>query len=512
MRIAIVFFLGLVIGAATLGAVWANSANTPNDPDGAVDVRIVLERLDDGRVEAGLQQREVGGAWGATLKPERRFLPPGAQAGTPLHSSVIVVDTDSRYETVAKNYADYLYQSGQETAIRFHERLGLDEGLPKMLCVNDLNDPGFGRYCDGIEAAYNGPVERIEVTDYEAFRSELETRLIEDSEIGALFATSVPTANVVDETREATGSRVRWSYWIELIDPHLPSPDQLYCVISHGSEEDLFWGLSAESSVAAAGMLGINVRSEVYLTGAEQAAAVGRCAAEGAVAIATTLSEPDVLKPAVRAAIDAGVPVISFNSGAEDAAEVGTALHISLDDFEAGRVAGNEFNERGIDGHVLCVIHEPNNQGLHDRCDGLEESFAGTVERWSMTDREETVAELQARLSEGDVDAVLGLSSSIGVQVRSAIYRSDLDIRGATFGFSRTIAEYVSDGRLMFAIFDHPEIQSYLAAVGALVTERLRIDPLAYFNSAQMLIRPTVVGPEEMQALLDSLVRQETQP
>ena len=512
MRIAIVFFLGLVIGAATLGAVWANTANTPDDPDGAVDVRIVLERLDDGRVEAGLQQREVGGAWEATLKPERRFLATDAQAGTPLHSSVIVVDTDSRYETVAKNYADYLFQSGQETAARFHERLGLDEGLPKMLCVNDLNDPGFGSYCDGIEAAYNGPVERIQVTDYEAFRSELETRLLEDSEIGALFATSVPTANIVDETREATGSRVRWSYWIELIDPHLPSPDQLYCVISHGSEEDLFWGLSAESSVAATGMLGINLRSEVYLTGAEQAAAVGRCAAEGAVAIATTLSEPEVLKPAVREAIDAGVPVISFNSGAEDAAEVGTALHISLDDFEAGRVAGNEFNERGIDGHVLCVIHEPNNQGLHDRCDGLEESFAGTVERWSMTDREETVAELHTRLSEGDVDAVLGLSSSIGVQVRSAIYRSDLEIQGATFGFSRTIAEYVSDGRLMFAIFDHPEIQSYLAAVGALVTERLRIDPLAYFNSAQMLIRPTIVGPEEMQALLDSLVRQETQP
>ena len=496
--------LGILIGAGTLGAVWANVANTPDDPDGAVDVRIVLERLEDGRVEAGLQQREVEGQWGETLKPDHRFLAPDAEVNHPLHSSVIIVDTDSRYETVAQNYADYLFQSGGDIAGRFHERFGRDEDLPKMLCVDDLNDPGIGSLCDGLETVYNGPVERLAVTDYEAFRIDLETLLLEDRDLRALFATSVPSANIVDETREATRRFIRWSYWIELIDPHLPAPYNLYCVISHGSDEDLFWGLSAETSVAAAGMLGINLRSEVYLTGDEQAEAVSRCVADGAVAIATTLSEPDVMRPAVQEAIAADVPVISFNSGAEDAAEVGTALHISLDDYEAGRVAGAEFNDRGIEGHVLCVIHEPENQGLHDRCDGLEEAFNGTVERWSMTDRSVTVPELSARLREGDVSAVLGLSSSIGVEVRSAIFGTRADVQGATFGFSRTIAEYVADGRLMFAIFDHPEIQSYLAAVGGLVAERLRIDPAAYFNSAQMLITPTIVNAEEMQALIDS--------
>ena len=247
------------------------------------------------------------------------------------------------------------------------------------------------------------------------------------------------------------------------------------------------------------------MRNEVYTNGAEQADAVRRCVADGAVAIATTLAEPEAMKPAVREAIASGVPVISFNSGAEAAAEIGTALHISLDDREAGRVAGDEFNRRGIEGKLLCVIHEPDNQGLRDRCDGLEETFNGEVERWSMTDRETTVEELHARLDQGDVSAVLGLSSSIGTQVRSAIFDSRLNVQGATFGFSRTVAEYVAEGRLMFAIFDHPEIQSYLAAVGALVMERLRIDPQAYFNSAQMLIAPTIVNAEEMQALLDSL-------
>ena len=249
----------------------------------------------------------------------------------------------------------------------------------------------------------------------------------------------------------------------------------------------------------------MNLRSEVTYSGEEQADAIRRCVADGAVAIATTLAQPDVLKPAVQEAIAAGIPVLSFNSGADDAADVGTALHISLDDHEAGRVAGEEFNARNVEGLMLCIIHEPENQGLHDRCDGLEETFNGVVERWSMTDRESTIEELFARLRQGDVNGVLALSSSVGGEARSAIRQYDRRLPLASFGFTRSIAEHVADGRMLFAILDHPEIQSYLAAVGAFVAERFRIDPVAFFNSAQMLITPSVTNAEEMQDLLASL-------
>ncbi len=130
-----------------------------------------------------------------------------------------------------------------------------------MLCVEDLNDPGIGALCDGLESAYAGTVERLSTADYDDLRARLETRLIADEELGALFSTSVATADVYD-----------------------------------------------------------------------QAVAVRRCVADGAAGIATTLAEPDVLKPAVREAIDAGIPVLSFNSGAEVASELGTVMHISLDD------------------------------------------------------------------------------------------------------------------------------------------------------------------------------------
>ena len=101
-------------------------------------------------------------------------------------------------------------------------------------------------------------------------------------------------------------------------------------------------------------------------------------------------------------------------------------MHTSLDDRAGGRIAGDEFNARGIEGNVLCVIHQPNNIGLHDRCDGFEERFSGSVERWSPTSPETDTEDLEARLAEGNVDAVLALSSDAGTAVRIVIYLSNV--------------------------------------------------------------------------------------
>ncbi len=379
-------------------------------------MRITGERLEDGRVEVGLQQRQGDGQWGATEKPLLRFMPADAEIGRPLHSSPIVVDTDTRHEMVANNYAEYLVESGDGIVgffTEYFEAVGITEDLPLVLRVEDLNDPGIGELCDGLQSAYAGTVERLSSADYDDLRGQLEARVIENEDLGALLATSVAAADVLDHIFHATGIFLPSSYWIELIDPHLPDPDNLYCLISHGGEADLFWGLASESSVAAAGALHIDVRAESYAAAAEQAEAVRRCVADGAAGIATTLAEPEVLKPAVREAIDAGIPVLSFNSGAEVASEVGTVMHISLDDREA-------------------------------------------------------------RLAEGDVDAVLALSSDAGTAVRMVIFLTDADIPTATFGWSRLIDELVAEGRMMSTILDHPELQPYLAAVASVSLRRCR--------------------------------------
>ena len=513
MKTLVVLVVGGLLGAAALGAILAVSGV------GTTEVRISVERLEDGRVEVGLQQLGEDGVWGETQQPENRFLEADAEIGTALITDSIPIEVrveievETRDERAASVYAAYLLETGMEIGERYNERFS-DPAYPDLLpglflCVIDTNDPGVGTLCDGVEAVYRGVVQRIEIADWSELRAELRARMAVQAPI-AMLTTSVPTTILALEIRDQSRHRPRLTYWIELLDPHLTSSETSFCQISHSgtvieNEDDLFWGLSAEISAAAAQQLGVSLDFSAHSNVEDQAQAIRDCVAGGAAVITTTLVEPEALSPAIDDAIAADVPVVSFNSGASAASEIGTALHIALDDHEAGRVAGEEFNRRKITGLALCVIHEPDNVGLHDRCDGFEETYRGRVEHWSAADPAKARSELSERLGEGDVNAILTLSVHSAWDARIVRYRDDLDVPIAAFGFSVGLARSVIDGSVMFTILDHPEMQAYMSAVASVMAERWRLDPVAYFDGMSMLIAPQIADAAYMQTLIDSM-------
>ena len=155
----------------------------------------------------------------------------------------------------------------------------------------------------------------------------------------------------------------------------------LHCVIGHGHADDYFWAIARSYSERAGRELGLNLRWETHLRGAEQAAAIRQCSADGATVIAATLADPEAVTPALREADQAGARIITFNSGAEFAQAAGSELHISIDDHATGRLAGERFNDAEVDGEIACLIHEDVNTGLDDRCDGLAQTYAGGAVR-----------------------------------------------------------------------------------------------------------------------------------
>ena len=72
-------------------AITLSAAETVDSFDEEVTVRIVARRLDDGRVEFGLQQQEDG-SWGDRDLPTRRFFPPAATVDRWLGSSTLNLD------------------------------------------------------------------------------------------------------------------------------------------------------------------------------------------------------------------------------------------------------------------------------------------------------------------------------------------------------------------------------------------------------------------------------------
>ena len=72
------------LAALSVGVVVATSHNS-------TEVRIAAKRLDDGRIEVALQQRELDGSWGDRILPDRRFVPASGHEGRWLTSSPVEV-------------------------------------------------------------------------------------------------------------------------------------------------------------------------------------------------------------------------------------------------------------------------------------------------------------------------------------------------------------------------------------------------------------------------------------
>ena len=510
MRSIMLIGLGILIGAAALGAVWAGQGS------GNLDVRISAERQADGRVEVGLQQRQDDGSWTETHLPRRRYLSADAAVGRPRFSDALSLRIETRADQMAGEYRSYLLTQGGQIAGMFNDHFAavLEPGAEPgtLLCVVDTNDAGIGAICEGVATHYQGTVERIEIAEWEGLRARLEARYADET-VAGLVTTSVPTTILSLDVEQVVDRRLPQVYWIELLDQHLTTERPLFCQITHSgrlieNEQDLFWGLASEVSAAAAAQLGVTLEFSAHSDIQKQAAAIRECLSDRAAVIATTLVEPQALSPAIGEAGTAGVPVVSFNSGAEVAGQVGSALHIALDDRAAGRLAGDEFNRRGIEGAVLCIIHEPDNVGLHDRCDGFEAVYQGSVERWSAEDPAAVRDELADRLGNNDIDAILTLSVHSAWDARVTREIHDFEVQIAAFGFSVGLAQSVIDGSVMFTILDHPEMQAYLSAVASVIVERWRLDPVAYFDGMSLLIRPQIADADYMQALVDSMFDQ----
>ena len=198
----------------------------------------------------------------------------------------------------------------------------------------------------------------------------------------------------------------------------------LYCVVAHGHADDPFWHQVRGFLYPSADHLDARVRFHSSPDGAEQAAAVAQCSADGAVAIAATLANPAAVTEALIEAKRQGARIVTFNSGASHARRAGSELHIALDDLAAGRFIAARLNEQGVEGTVACLIHERQNVGLQQRCEGIAEQYGGAgVREIALPSADDPVAVEQAirelLLADGEasVEVIVSLNAGTSAAV-----------------------------------------------------------------------------------------------
>lgn len=235
--------------------------------------------------------------------------------------------------------------------------------------------------------------------------------------------------------------------------------------ITHGAPGDTYWDVVKSGEIRAAEDLGIDVVYQSDPDPVKQSSLIDSAVADGVDGIVVSMANPDGLKDAITAAVAAGIPVISVDSGLERFKEFGLLTHIGQSEYIAGQGAGSKLNEAGA-ANVICVIHEAGNVGLEDRCRGIADTLNGAVENVqvdinNLADAQNTVkAKL---LADRSIDGVVTLGPPMAVAAAAALDEAGSSATLATFDLSADVTQLIEDGKILFAVDAQPYLMGYLA-------------------------------------------------
>jgi simple sugar transport system substrate-binding protein len=243
-----------------------------------------------------------------------------------------------------------------------------------------------------------------------------------------------------------------------------------FVVVSHGQASDPFWSVAENGVQAAADDMGVTVEYQAPGTFdmVEMSQIIDAAVASQPDGIVVTIPDADALGDSITAAVAAGIPVISMNSGSDVFAGLGVLVHVGQTEYEAGLIAGQRFAAEGV-GSAICINQEVGNVALDLRCQGFEDGLGVDVpvipvDLADPTGAQETVS---GALQSSPVDGILTLGPTGAQPTLAALTDAGLlgQVSFATFDMSPEVLQAITDGDMLFAIDQAQYLQGYLPIV-----------------------------------------------
>jgi simple sugar transport system substrate-binding protein len=242
-------------------------------------------------------------------------------------------------------------------------------------------------------------------------------------------------------------------------------------VVTHGQASDPFWSVVQNGVNQAAEDMGVQVEYTAPDTFdmVEMSQVIDAAVATEPDGLAVSIPDPDALRDSIQGAVDAGIPVVSMNSGVDVYDDLGLLTHVGQTELIAGEEAGARMAEEGVT-NALCINQEVGNIALDQRCDGFEQGLGGTVEVVSvdLTDPTGAQSAIETALGQNpDVNGMLTLGPTGADPAIAALDASGRaeDVTLATFDLSPQVLEAVRDGNVLFAVDQQQYLQGYLPVV-----------------------------------------------
>ena len=243
--------------------------------------------------------------------------------------------------------------------------------------------------------------------------------------------------------------------------------------------------------------------------GGDAANLVRTAISQGASVIAVPNWVPDAQDEAIKAAMDAGIPVILYNSGgAEKAAELGAINYIGNEEYPAGLAAGNYFGTHDAM-NVICVNTVPGAQNLEDRCRGVSDGLVAIggvstqlpLPASAFGDPTAVAEAIKASLlTDPTIDGVITISAGDANSAATGIEQAGVTatVALASFDMDGAGLDRIAAGTQLFAVDQQPWLQGFLAVSMA--------DAYVSFGtaiaSAPVLTGPGIVDAANIEATL----------
>ncbi|HJC70624.1 sugar ABC transporter substrate-binding protein [Brachybacterium sp. EE-P12] len=242
------------------------------------------------------------------------------------------------------------------------------------------------------------------------------------------------------------------------------SRDLDYAVIIHGVPDGSFWNVVKKGAEDGGAQYGVDVEVTGDPEGSRQAQLIDSAVANQPDGIVVSMANPDALQGSIEAARDAGIPVITINSGEDRSAEFGALAHFGQSEGVAGEGVGERLKEEGAE-KVVCLIHEAGNVGLEQRCQGVADGFGGEVQNLQvdLNNPQGIQATVKSTLMGDDsIDTVVGLNPSVTTAALAGVEETGEEIKVASFDIDADVLAGIQDGTILFTVDQQQYLQGYL--------------------------------------------------
>jgi simple sugar transport system substrate-binding protein len=241
-----------------------------------------------------------------------------------------------------------------------------------------------------------------------------------------------------------------------------------FAMVTH-SDEGSFWSVVKKGAQQAAKDEGVKlIWSPSNNDPQKEAQLIDAAVSQKVDGLAVSVPNADAIRSSLAKAKAAGIPIITLNSGVDDYKKLGAITHVGQTEEIAGKAAGAKLKAAGAT-KVLCVIHEQNNIGLTQRCQGVKEGFGGNVTNIQVkgtADIATTQTEIKSKLqADKSFDAVIALNPDIASATVTAVKGANSKAKIATFDLSPDVIKDIKNGTVLFAVDQQQYLQGYLPIV-----------------------------------------------